>query len=129
MVNPPGIFPKMFPFDHDEETILTLWIQVLRSYPFWGKVFQSVVFLVAETKSSFCRHNKNTEFLSSVLPPISDNFESHIHKSCVKMDPRLARKRGTGQEWEWPEGRYQVYPEEVDELVGTTTFPVCPFEA
>ena len=49
--------------------------------------------------------------------------------ACVKMDPRLARKRGTGQEWERLEGRYQVYPEGVDELVGRTTFPVCPFEA
>jgi len=31
------------------------------------------------------------------------------------MDPRLARRRGTIQEWEWWEGRHQMYAEEFDE--------------
>src|SRR6266542_6245175 len=60
MVNPSGILAEMFPFDHDKQTILALWIWVLWSHPFWRKVFESLVFLAADTKPSFHRHNEST---------------------------------------------------------------------
>jgi hypothetical protein len=41
--------------------------------------------------------------------------DQHWVAECMKMDPRLARKRDPSQEWEWWEWRYQVYPEEVYE--------------